>query len=173
MWDEVKPWTDARSWSRVMEEAMWEKLSHAYGPAGDTPTHLNALLDGDASARKAAEHHLVSAIIHQGTPWSATYPVALVVLKLLDDPEVAASIAPSREAMLDFLGELADFLDQFSGEDWENLRVMANATFPGFYKVIDWAEIEQSEALTNAYHSQAALQIRRLEARILGCLGEP
>lgn len=171
MGDKADVWEDNRSWSEVLD-GTWSRLSHAYGPADDTPQHLRALMDGDAQARRAAESHLVSAIIHQGTPWSATYQVVLFVTDLLNDPEMTASIAPSREGMLDFLAEVADFLQQFSADDWEELRKMANAAVHGFSEVIDWSEIATSEKLTNAYHSQAALAISKLEPRVLACLGE-
>jgi hypothetical protein len=69
----------------ALESTDWLKLHHAYGPAVDTPEHLRALLKPESAPREAALKHLWSAIIHQGTPWSATGPVALVLAGLLSD----------------------------------------------------------------------------------------
>lgn len=63
----------------ALDATDWSKLHHAYGRATDTPEHLRALLRDDAESRKNALEHLWSAIIHQGTPWTATGPAALVV----------------------------------------------------------------------------------------------
>jgi hypothetical protein len=102
----------------------WSDLYHAYGVATDTPRHLAALVRGDHQARAAALEHLFGAVIHQGTPWSATAPVALSVAGLLADPHLdrpargrRAATAdhgdrPTRAALLDFLalvGEAADY----------------------------------------------------------------
>ncbi len=58
-------------------------LVHAYGLATDTPDHLAALRDGDENAQAAAMEHLWSAVIHQGTPWTATPLAADFVAELL------------------------------------------------------------------------------------------
>ena len=49
----------------------WPSLSHAYGPASDTPCHLRALLAEDA-ARVAAYAELNGSIWHQNTVYDAT-----------------------------------------------------------------------------------------------------
>ncbi|PRX02304.1 UNVERIFIED_ORG: hypothetical protein CLV66_11622 [Actinomadura viridilutea] len=89
----------------------WTRVFHAYGAAVDTPDHLRALTDGDAAARSEALEHLEFAVIHQGTPWTATVPAALVVAGLLADPATAEPIdedgRPLRAALLDFLDSVA------------------------------------------------------------------
>lgn len=80
-------------------------LLHAYGRATDTPGHLAALRDGDEKARSAALDHLWSAVIHQGTPWTATPPTAAAVAGMLTDPRLAAT---DRVALLRFLAAVAE-----------------------------------------------------------------
>jgi hypothetical protein len=102
----------------------WSGLYHAYGVATDTPSHLAALVAGDPKMRAAALDHLFGAVIHQGTPWSATAPVALEVVRLLDDPVLdrgargrrsgtdgGTGIRPTRVALLDFLALVAEAAD--------------------------------------------------------------
>src|SRR2546429_9991902 len=72
----------------ALENTDWSRLHHAYGRATDTPGHLRALLREDLESRKQAMSHLWSAIIHQGTPWTATGPTALVVAGLLSDGRI-------------------------------------------------------------------------------------
>ncbi|MEV4094485.1 hypothetical protein [Streptosporangium saharense] len=89
----------------------WSRLFHAYGVASDVPGHLEALVGDDDRAREEAVDHLWAAVIHQGTPWSATPPAALVVAGLLADPRTArhtVSSRPLRAVLLDFLGEVAE-----------------------------------------------------------------
>ncbi|MEU8285422.1 hypothetical protein AB0C01_13880 [Micromonospora sp. NPDC048905] len=81
-------------------------LLHAYGPAVDTPGHLAALAGDDPTARATALKHLWSAIIHQGTPWTATPPVALHVAALLADPRVTDP--GLRAELLNFLAAVAE-----------------------------------------------------------------
>ncbi|MER7132810.1 hypothetical protein [Streptosporangium saharense] len=89
----------------------WSRLFHAYGVASDVPGHLEALVGDDDRAREEAVDHLWAAVIHQGTPWSATPPAALVVAGLLSDPRTArhtVSSRPLRAVLLDFRGEVAE-----------------------------------------------------------------
>jgi hypothetical protein len=55
----------------MLEAVDWPSLSHAYGPASDTPGHLRALLAEDA-ARVAAYAELNGSIWHQNTVYDAT-----------------------------------------------------------------------------------------------------
>jgi hypothetical protein len=87
----------------ALENTDWSRLHHAYGPATDTPDHLRALLTGDVERRKNALSHLWSAIIHQGTPWTATGPVALVVAGLLSDERIDQADESIRANLLSFL----------------------------------------------------------------------
>jgi len=95
----------------ALENTDWSRLSHAYGRATDTPGHLRALLHEDAAARKAAMSHLWSAVIHQGTPWTATGPAALVVAGLLADERIDRG-EPIRANLLSFLVRVAEAPEQ-------------------------------------------------------------
>lgn len=99
---------DGGSYGRRVNERgqQFAALVHAYGFATDTPRHLAALRDGDDDARTAALKHLWSAILHQGTPFTATPPAALAVAELL----VAAppSDAGLRARLLTFLAGVAE-----------------------------------------------------------------
>jgi hypothetical protein len=97
-----------RTGLQALDEIDWSRLHHAYGRAGDTPAHLRALLDGDEAQRQAAVRHLWSAIVHQGTPWTATGPVARVLAGFLDDVRIDRPPHPVRAAILDFLGAVAE-----------------------------------------------------------------
>lgn len=81
-------------------------LIHAYGFATDTPGHLAALRDGDDDARAAAMEHLWSAVIHQGTPGTATPPAATAIAELLvNEPPSDAGL---RAELLEFLAAVAE-----------------------------------------------------------------
>ncbi|MEV0679798.1 hypothetical protein AB0I60_25055 [Actinosynnema sp. NPDC050436] len=81
-----------------------ETLLHAYGRATDTPAHLAALVGADDAARQAALRHLMSAIMHQGTAWSATPAVVAEVVALVGDPRAAGAVP----GLLEFLGEVVE-----------------------------------------------------------------
>ncbi len=84
-------------------------LLHAYGWAADTPGHLAALAERDPAARDAALDHLWSAVLHQGTPWTATPPAAVAVAALVGDPRLAAAEdADLRARLLRFLACVAE-----------------------------------------------------------------
>ncbi|BBH71642.1 hypothetical protein ACTI_83270 [Actinoplanes sp. OR16] len=92
-------------------------LLHAYGRATDTPGHLAAL----ASGSPAALGHLWGAIIHQGTPWTATAPAALAVAEMvggLESPDL-------RAGLLEFLAAVAE-----AGRPYPRLTDLAPP--PGF-----------------------------------------
>ena len=65
---------------------VWSQLSHAYGPADETPTHLKNLLSPDWAKRAQAMEHLWSAVLHQGTIYPVTAPVVREIAVLLSDP---------------------------------------------------------------------------------------
>ena len=67
--------------------------------------------------------HLWSAIIHQGTPWTATGPAALVVAGLLSDERIDRG-EPIRANLLSFLVSVAEAPEQ-AGLNIEELERMA------------------------------------------------
>jgi hypothetical protein len=105
----------------ALEQTDWSRLHHAYGRATDTPRHLRALLEADPSGREEAMGHLWSAIIHQGTPWTATGPVALVVAGLLLDGRLDRGPTPPRANLVRFLAAVAEVFEQ-SGTTVEALE---------------------------------------------------
>jgi hypothetical protein len=154
-----------KSWSQVFEQTDWTRLWHAYGPAADTPGHLRALLDGSDDERRAAENHLISAVMHQGTPWSVTR----VVIGLLQDDAVAQRIRPSLEGIFAYLDEVEDCLEQLSDDDWSEVERMAARVPDTFDAITEWTAVEKDEELMNAYFARAGLDLRRLLPRILSC----
>ncbi|WP_159945602.1 MULTISPECIES: hypothetical protein [unclassified Nocardiopsis] len=103
----------------VLQNTAWDRTFHAYGSAADAPAHLLALAEGDDAARTRALDYLHSAILHQGTLYPATPPVALCVAGLLDRPSLgfpatgtiprargAAPVSP-RAGLLEFLTDVA------------------------------------------------------------------
>ncbi|MFI5897472.1 hypothetical protein ACIA5D_46015 [Actinoplanes sp. NPDC051513] len=104
-----------------IDAARYGRLIHAYGFATDTPGHLAALVDGDADARKAAQGHIWSAVIHQGTPWTVTPDAARVVASQIADPRLAgAENAALRANLLNFLAAVAE-----AGHASSNLDALA------------------------------------------------
>lgn len=73
----------------VLTETDWPRLSHAYGPATDTPGHLRRLFEDDENRWGEAIGHLCGAVTHQSSIYPATAPAALVVAGLLGDPRLA------------------------------------------------------------------------------------
>src|SRR3954454_13067095 len=55
----------------MLEAVDWPSLSHAFGPASDTPDHLRGLLATDET-RVAAYAELNTSIWHQNTVYQAT-----------------------------------------------------------------------------------------------------
>lgn len=86
----------------------WNRLFHAYGVAEDTPTHLHDLVGDDAASRAAAVVHLHSAIIHQGTIFTAT-PAALgAVLDTLHEPVLRRPLPNGQAALVAVLAFIDD-----------------------------------------------------------------
>ncbi|MQY10354.1 hypothetical protein SRB5_04610 [Streptomyces sp. RB5] len=104
--------------SRLLTETDWSELDHAYGPASDAPFHLLALLGADITNRSAAVAYLDSAVLHQGSIYSATGPIARVVASVLRDPRTAELVEnvlprdveprPLRLDLVDFLARVAE-----------------------------------------------------------------
>jgi hypothetical protein len=68
-----------------LEEIDWAGLRHAYGPAGDVPGLLRALVSGSPAERKNSVHKLYGNIFHQGSRYEATaYAVPFLARLALD-----------------------------------------------------------------------------------------
>jgi hypothetical protein len=143
---------------RALDNADWSRLHHAYGRATDTPGHLRALLDEHPEARKNALSHLWSAIIHQGTPWTATGPAALVVAGLLSDERIDRG-EPIRGDLLSFLVSVAEASQQ-AGLGSEELERMAAFDIEPFLDSDDDEALYGNEDAANSFYGRA----------ILGCI---
>ncbi|MFE3138216.1 hypothetical protein [Streptomyces scopuliridis] len=97
----------------------FDLLLHAYGRAADTPGHLDALAAEDPAARDAAVYHLNSAIVHQGTPWTATGPATEYVSAIIRRGAVADGA--TLVELLRFLGEVAESAAIGAEDDIESL----------------------------------------------------
>jgi hypothetical protein len=99
----------------VLDETDWSLLSHAYGPATDTPGYVRGLVGDDEDEWTEAVGHLFGAVTHQSSLYPATAPVALVIAGLLTDPRLSRLVPsdrrepnPLRAHLLDFLGAVAE-----------------------------------------------------------------
>src|SRR3954452_6118387 len=96
----------------------WNSLEHAYGPASDAPAELAALLSEDGDTFGNAIAYLDSAVLHQGTIYSATAPAVEFVAGVLDDPRLLVAsesalswgdrLRPRLAALLEWIGLVAD-----------------------------------------------------------------
>lgn len=103
--------------SLALLQVDWGGLDHAYGPAADAPRQLLALVGDDPEARSGAVGYLDTAMLHQGSVYSATAPFIRIVAMLLGDPRTTVPVAdilpwdpgarPLRVALLDYLAMFA------------------------------------------------------------------
>lgn len=140
----------------ALDATEWSKLLHAYGRATDTPGHLRALLAEDATGRREAMEHLWSAIIHQGTVFPATAPVARVLAGLMDDPRLDTSEVPVRAGLILFLTRVVEAPSR-TGTSMEDLEVMARFDLAPFLDTEDDDAIYEDEDASNALFAQSLL----------------
>lgn len=140
-----------------VDAGQYATLFHAYGRASDTPGHLAALAGDDTTTRSAALEHLWSAVIHQGTPWTATPPAAVAVAALIHDPRLSgATKADLRANLLGFLAAVAkagrstDDLDAPAGFD-------VDAALAAVLGTDAEDEIWADDVLGNALYARALL----------------
>ncbi|MDE3723653.1 hypothetical protein PWG71_19865 [Nocardiopsis sp. N85] len=81
----------------VLTATDWKRTFHAYGLGTDVPGHLALLLSDDPRDHASALDHLYSAVIHQGSVYSATVPAARFVAGVLDRPGLDTA-APDTDA---------------------------------------------------------------------------
>jgi hypothetical protein len=142
----------------ALENTDWSRLHHAYGRATDTPGHLRALLREAPKSREQAMSHLWSAILHQGTPWTATGPAALVIAGLLSDEQIDRG-EPIRANLLSFLVSVAEAPEQV-GLSIEELERMAAFDIEPFLDSEDDEALYGNENAANSFYARA----------ILGCI---
>jgi hypothetical protein len=154
----------------ALECTDWSRLHHAYGRATDTPAHLRALLQEDLEARKKAMAHLWSAIIHQGTPWTATEPAALVVAGLLSDERIDRG-EPIRANLLSFLARVAEAPEQ-AGYSVQELERLAAFDIDPFLDAEDDEDLYGNEDAANAFYARALLGCIRVAPVLMQVMRE-
>jgi len=145
---------------QALEATDWSRLHHAYGPATDTPRHLRAMLGEDLESRKNAIGHLGSAIIHQGTPWTATGPAALVVAGLLSDERIDRGES-IRTDLMAFLVGVAQAREQ-TGFSLEELERMAAFDIEPLLNSEDDEALYGNEDAANSFYARAVLDCIRV-----------
>ncbi|BBH68737.1 hypothetical protein ACTI_54220 [Actinoplanes sp. OR16] len=99
-----------------LDDVDWAGLVHAYGPADDVPDLIRGLLSENADKREESRDGLISAIVHQGTRYSASAPAVPFLLAILAD-----STTPDRGELVSFLEYLATGQD--SDPEWDRFDV--------------------------------------------------
>lgn len=66
-----------------IERVPWAELTHAYGPAKDTPEHLIALLSNDSHVINRARSALWASICHQGSVYEASCAAVPFLIRIL------------------------------------------------------------------------------------------
>jgi hypothetical protein len=150
----------------ALESTKWERLFHAYGRATDTPDHLRALLGKDPKSRKQAMDHLWSAIIHQGTPYTATGPTALVVAGLLADERIDR-VDETQALLLRFLVGVAEIAVEAEKRSAELERLVTAVDLEPLIELEDddsgptqtafYNAIFEDEAASDAYYARSLL----------------
>src|SRR5262249_46202787 len=150
----------------ALEKTDWSRLHHAYGRATDTPDHLRSLLEVDAESRKKALSHLWSAVIHQGTPWTATGPVALVVAGFLFDERIDRGSEPIRAHLLTFLVSVAEVAAQ-TGGSLQELERLASYDIDPLIDSEDEEALYGDENAANAFYARAILGCVRVAPTLM------
>ncbi|WP_426502803.1 hypothetical protein ACPPVO_34885 [Dactylosporangium sp. McL0621] len=149
-----------------VDAAQFATLFHPCGRAVDTPGHLVALAEGDAERRREALGHLFGAVIHQGTPLTATGPAAVVVAGLIGDARLAgAANAELRAALLGFLAAVAE-----AGRSYTDAEL--DSWYPATDLDVDAALAEVLEGDDEEYwdiYSDGPLAAAVFRRGVLGC----
>jgi hypothetical protein len=85
-----------------LDRVNWSRLTDAYGPASNTPDHINRLGSSRPKERKEAREALYATIFHQGTRYPSTAPAVPFLFALLDDPAT-----PEKDEIIRLLVHLA------------------------------------------------------------------
>lgn len=76
-----------------LDRVDWDRLTHAYGPAGDVPGRLRALTSPDPKARAEACEGLHATICHQGSRYRASAPAVPFLFEILESPGTADRVS--------------------------------------------------------------------------------
>ena len=147
----------------AVDDFDWSQLHHAYGRAVDAPSELRALLDRNPERRRAAVKYLWSAILHQGTAWTATAPAALVVAGLLEDRRLDRDGLDLRGELISFLESVAAVFEN-SGVSEDELKEMAAASrrLDELLQEGDDEALYQDEDASKAFYARSVLDCVRV-----------
>jgi hypothetical protein len=140
----------------ALDDTDWSRLHHAYGRATDTPDHLRALLGENSRARNEALDHLWHAVIHQGTLYPATGPVARVVAGLLTDPRIDRDQS-LRASLLAFLAAVSASLKVIEIDVAALERMAAFDIEPLLDGEEAYEDLSDNEDAENSFYARAAL----------------
>ncbi|MFJ8331839.1 hypothetical protein [Streptomyces sp. NPDC094437] len=141
-------------------------LLHAYGTAVDTPGQLRALFSDVPRDRSAAIAHLNSAILHQGTPWTATGPVAAQVSALvrrdaLTDPGTLVDALAFLSDVAEAVGHFPDDLEELAHPAGRDVDAEVAALLTGSDDAEEGYELlHEDEQLADALMARAVLSCR-------------
>lgn len=149
----------------------WSALEHAYGGADDLPEQLIGLLSGVPEVAGDVLGVLDAAVLHQGSIYSCTAPVALFVAGILGDERTGVEcesslpwddrFRPLRAALLEWLGNVGESATYFDGvtdpEADLEAELACRATRPELYRAVApfvWDPVAsvRTEALRAAGH---------------------
>ncbi len=116
---------------------------------------------GRTEARRQAMEHLWSAIIHQGTPWAATGPVARVVGGLLLDDLPDGESDPLRAELTSFLVSVAE-VAELSGWSREELERQVEVDVEAMLDSGDDEALFEDVEASNAYYAYSILGCARV-----------
>lgn len=150
----------------VLKSTDWSKLRHAYGRATDTPGHLRALLSDDTNGREQAMNHLWGAIIHQGTAWTATAPVALVIAGVLLDKSADRVLEPIHADLLSFLVCVAESIVP-PNTSLEELESLANQNIDELLDSEDEDRLYEDDDALDVFFARTNLSCRKAAPVIL------
>ncbi len=72
---------------KYIDTVSWDRLQHAYGPAGDLPPFLEAVASASSGKLNQAIGELCARVLHQGTIYSASPPAVHVLIEMLSSAE--------------------------------------------------------------------------------------
>ena len=148
-------------WSAV-EGIDWACLSHAYGPATDTPGHLRGLTSDDAEVRQAAMEHVDSAVVHQYSSWpvtsSALRVIADVMRKVVEQDD--STPLPDLEDLLSVFMEIAEGANQAADRGVTT------------YSPLTWSQVQVTPADVAARHSTLRGEPQVYDEEAIGRLWE-
>ena len=133
---------------QILATTDWSALDHAYSAdASDLPERLVGLLSGDPKLAAHALAVLDAAVLHQGTIYGATTPVALYVAALLPDARTDMPcgtelpwdnrVRPLRAALIEWLGQVAESATyEYEDEDHDDGVTACRAVLPDLYRAI-------------------------------------